>query len=105
MEGYGSLCDLPAGLGAFEHPHDVGFLHDEEFFAIDLDFGARPFAEQHPIARLEIDGNKLARLITRARTNGDDLAFLRLFLRGIGNNDAGLRLLFAFNAANDDAVM
>src|SRR5690242_14095946 len=29
------LCDLPAGLDAFEHTHDVGFLHDEEFLAID----------------------------------------------------------------------
>jgi hypothetical protein len=25
--------------------------------AVDLDFGARPFAEQHPIADLNIDGN------------------------------------------------
>jgi hypothetical protein len=35
----------------------------------------------------------------------DDFAFLRLFLGGVGNDDAGLRLLFAFEAANDDAVM
>ena len=33
-----SLCGLPAGLGAFEHAHDVGLLHDEEFFAVDLHF-------------------------------------------------------------------
>src|ERR1700747_47834 len=30
-----------------DHAHDVGFLHDEEFVAIELDFGARPFAEQY----------------------------------------------------------
>ena len=41
----------------------------------------------------------------RARANGDDLAFLRLFLGGVRNDDAALRLLFAFKAAKDDAVM
>jgi hypothetical protein len=83
----------------------VGFLHDEQFFAIDLYFCARPFAEQHPIARFEIDGDELAGFVPRPRTDGDDLAFLRLFLGGVGNNNAALRLLFAFKAAKDDAVM
>ena len=35
-------------------------------------------------------------LVTPARTNGDDFAFLRLFLGGVGNDDASLRLLFPF---------
>jgi hypothetical protein len=56
----------------------------------------RPFAEQHPIARFEIDRKELAGFVTAARANGDDLAFLRLFLGGVRNDDAGLRLLFAF---------
>jgi hypothetical protein len=64
-----------------------------------------PTFEQHSIARLEIDSDELAGFITRARTNGNDLAFLRLFLGGVGNDDSGLRLLFAFKAANDDPVM
>ena len=67
--------------------------------------GARPFAEQHPIARFEIDRKELAGFVTAARTNGDDLAFLRLFLGGVGNDDPALRLLFAFKTAKDDAVM
>ena len=94
MEGYGDLCGLPAGLGAFEHPHDVGFLHDEEFFAIDLHFCARPFAEQHPIPWFEIDRKELAGFVTAARANGDDLAFLRLFFRGVRNDNSALRFLF-----------
>ena len=53
----------------------------------------------------EIDGDELARFVPAARTNGDDLAFLRLFLGGVGNDDPALRLLFAFKAAKDDAVM
>src|SRR6478672_7059419 len=100
-----ALCGLPAGLGAFEHPHDVGLLHDEEFFAIDLHFCARPFAEQHPIARFEIDRKELAGFVTAARANGDNLALLGLFLGGVRNDNSALRFLFAFKAAKDDAVM
>ena len=43
--------------------HDVGFLHDEEFLAINLDLGARPFAEQHAITFFDIDRNELAGVI------------------------------------------
>src|SRR6478672_9746756 len=100
-----ALCGLPAGLGAFEHPHDVGLLHDEEFIAIDLHFCARPFAAHHPIARFEIDRKQLAGFVTAARANGDNLALLGLFLGGVRNDNSALRFLFAFKAAKDDAVM
>src|SRR6476659_217948 len=106
MEGYGKPMRPSCWpWWAFEHPHDVGLLHDEEFFVIDLHFCARPFAEQHPIARFEIDGDELAGFVTRARTDGDDLAFLRLFLGGVGNDNCGLSLLVPFNATKDDAVV
>src|SRR5271167_4164937 len=36
--------------GVIEHAQDVGFLHDHQLFAIELDLGARPFAEQHAVA-------------------------------------------------------
>ena len=29
-----------------QYAHDVGLLHDQELLAIELDFGARPLAEQ-----------------------------------------------------------
>src|SRR4051812_17262777 len=59
------LCGLPFGrgalaLGALEHSHDVGLLHDEELLAIDLDLGAGPFAEQDAVAGLQLDRNELA---------------------------------------------
>src|SRR5689334_2843539 len=47
-----AMFDLPwlSGLlrrdGAIEHAHDVGFLHDHEVLAIELDFSARPLPEQ-----------------------------------------------------------
>ena len=74
------LSGFPADPAAFEHPHDIGFLHDQEFFAIDLHFGARPFAEQNSVARLKIDWNQFAGFVAGAGADGNDLAFLRLFL-------------------------
>ena len=53
----------------------------------------------------EIDRKELAGFVTAARTNGDNLALLGLFLGGVRNDDSALRLLFAFKAAKDDAVM
>src|SRR5262249_5407865 len=43
--------------------------------------------------------------IASARTDGDDFAFLRLFLGGVRNDDATLGLFFRLDAAYDDAVM
>src|ERR1700683_1877047 len=48
------------GARALNHAHDVGLLHDQKVLAVDLDLGAGPFAEQHPVARFEIDGDELA---------------------------------------------
>src|SRR4051794_32432776 len=39
---------------AFDDPHDVGLLHDQQLLAVDLDFGARPLAEQNPVAGLHV---------------------------------------------------
>src|SRR5246127_4669285 len=44
------MCDR--GVRSGDHAHDVGLLHDQEFLAVELDFGAGPFAEQHAIAGL-----------------------------------------------------
>src|SRR6202048_2432240 len=35
-----------------ENAHDVALLHDQQFLAVELDLGARPFAEQHAVADL-----------------------------------------------------
>src|SRR6516164_2767120 len=56
-----------------DHAHDVGLFHDQKVLPIDLDFGAGPFAEQHPVARFEVQRNELADLVTGARSDGDDL--------------------------------
>src|SRR5215468_1193670 len=88
-----------------DHAHDVGLLHDEEFLTVELDLGAGPLAEQHPVADLHVDRDQLAGLVAAARANGDDLALLRLFLRGVGNDDAAGALLFGVDALDDDTVV
>ena len=38
------------------HAEDVALLHDEQVLAVDLDLGARPLAEQHAVAGLDVEG-------------------------------------------------
>src|SRR5215218_2577956 len=63
-----------------DDPEDVAFLHDDQVFAVDLDLGARPFAEQDAVAGLDVERGHLAFVRASARTDRDDFAYLRLFL-------------------------
>src|SRR5450759_4938317 len=81
--GSGGL--LLAGGLALDDAHDVGLLHDQEFLAIELHFGAGPLAEQDAVAGLHVEGDDLARFVARAGTDGDNLALHRLFLGGVGD--------------------
>src|SRR5205807_9996765 len=64
-----------------------------------------PLAEQDPVSGLYIERNELSGLVPPAGADRDNLAFLRLLLRGIGDDDSTLGLLFGFDAAHDDAVV
>jgi hypothetical protein len=88
-----------------QHPHQVAFLHDHVLDAVELDLGPRPLAEQHPVADLDINRDELAALIATTRADGNDLSFLRFFLRGIRDDDAAAGLLFSFDALDDDAIV
>src|SRR5918998_3200690 len=90
------LARLRAGL--LDHAHDVGLLHDEELLAVDADLRAGPLAEQDAVADLDVERLDLAVLVPRAGADGDDLAFLRLLLGGVGNDDAALGPLLGLNA-------
>src|SRR5690348_3056 len=92
-------------LRSGEHAHDVGLLHDQELLAVELDLGAGPLAEQHPVADLDVERGQLAVLVAPARADADDLALLRLLLRGVGDDDAAGGLLLGLDAAHDDAVV
>src|SRR5579871_5631863 len=90
---------------ALDHAHDIALLHDEELFAVELDLGAGPLAEQDAIAGLEIERRQLAVLVATARADRQHFAFLRLFLGRVGDDDAPLGLLFRIDAPDHDAVV
>src|SRR6266567_7364528 len=94
-----------ASFGLHQHPHEVAFLHDQVLDAVELDFGPRPFSEEHPVAHLDVDGDELAGLVASARAYGDDFALLRFFLGRVWNDDAACRLLLGLDALDDDAVV
>src|SRR5271168_2363649 len=79
-----SICSFGEG-GSGDHAHDVGLFHDQKLIAVELDLGARPLAEQHAIAGLDVHRDELAILVAAAGSDGDDLALLRLLLGGVGN--------------------
>src|SRR5215475_2828172 len=91
--------------GTLEDSHDVAFLHDQVLDAVELDLGAGPLAEQDAVAGLDVERNELAALIPGARANGDDLAFHRLFLGCVRNDDAALGLLFLRDALDHDPIV
>src|SRR3954469_2708920 len=74
----GGRAVAPALRG--DHAHDVGLLHDQEVLAVDAHLGARPLAEQHPVAGPNVERVHLAVLIASAWPDGDHLALLRLLL-------------------------
>src|ERR1700758_2727957 len=88
-----------------ENAHDVALLHDQQLLAVDLHFSARPLAEQHAVADLDVDRDQLAALIVAARANGDDFALGGLFLGRVWNDDAASGLLFSLDALDHDAVV
>src|SRR6185437_10968359 len=96
---------LLLGDAALDDAHDVGLLHDQEFLAIELHLGARPLAEQDPVAFLHIERDDLALLVARAGTDGDDLALHRLFLGGVGDDDAARGLFLGVEPTDHDPVM
>src|SRR6202035_277176 len=105
LDGQGS-GDLLGALGlALDDAHDVAFLHDDQLLAVELDLGAGPLAEQHAVARLDVERVELAIVAAGARADGDDLALLRLLLGGVGDDDAAGGLLLLRQAADHHAVM
>ena len=72
---------------------------------LNLDLGARPLAEQHAVADLEIDRDELAGLIAAARPDGNDLALRGLLLGGVGDDDATGGLRFGINTLDNNTIV
>src|SRR5688572_14352696 len=84
---------------------NVAFLHDQQLFAVDLDLGARPLAEQDLVAGLDIARGDLAVVGPGAGADRDDFALARLFLGAVGNDDPAGGLFIGFDTAHEHAVV
>ena len=76
-----------------------------QVFALKLDLGARPFAEQDAVTGLDRRCDQLARVLAGTLADRDDLALGGLFLGGVGDDETALGLVFAFDAADQHTVM
>src|SRR5258708_26129803 len=100
--------------GAFRHgakslllddSKDFFFAHDEELFAVQLNFGAGVLAEEELVASLHVEREYFALVVGLALTDGDDFARLGLLFCGVRDNDATTDAFALFDAANQNAVM
>src|SRR5437879_9948773 len=70
LSSLAGMCGVSPGLSGFlgrdgpiDDAHDVGFLHDHQFLAVELHFGTRPFAEQDAVAALDVERVQFAALV------------------------------------------
>src|SRR5262249_45436038 len=92
----------PLGL---DHAEDVLFPEDQVLLAVDLDFATCVLSEEHAVSRLPVERHKLPLCPTPA-ADGHHLAFLRLLLGGVGDDDpAGAALLFRLDSPDDDSIL
>src|SRR5271169_990899 len=100
------LSGLLLGSGNVgENAHDVALFHDQELLTVELDFGARPLAEQNAVANLEIDRDQLAGFVAATRADGGDFALRGLFLGTVRNDNAASCLLFGVDTLDHNAVV
>ncbi len=83
------MLDLAGIRGALDDAENLVLAHDEELFAVKLDFGTRVLSKEHPVAGLHVRLDASTVLKQFALANGDDFALLGLFFRRIGNVKAG----------------
>src|ERR1700731_2961246 len=73
-QGEGVRCGLSGlllgGGKVSENAHDVALLHDQQLLAVDFDLGARPLAEQHAVADLDVDRDQLASFVAATGADG-----------------------------------
>src|SRR3954469_6534419 len=91
--------------GSVHDGHDVFFAHHEQLVAVDLDGGARVFAEEDLVADLHVDGGDFALVVLLAGADGEHFALVGLLGGGVGDDDARSGLALFFEALDDHAVM
>src|SRR5436305_12266828 len=91
--------------GAGEDAQYFVFLHDDELFAINLDFRTGVFAEQDAVAFFYGQREGLTFVVGAAFAGGDDFALLWLILGRVRDDDAPTCGGGFLNPADQDAVV
>src|SRR4051794_25254060 len=98
----GFLGGLSSAIEDAEH---VVLAHDDVLGAINLSLAAGILAKQDTVAGFDVECNQLAILEPFAMADGNDLTFLRLFLRRIRDDDAVARGFLFLDPLHHDAVV
>src|SRR5688572_5217431 len=96
--------DCQAGLSG-ENAQNLILAHDHVFFTFNLDVGSRILAEQDAVAGLHIQRATFAILQQFSVADSNHFTLLRLFLRGVQDDDAANPLFTLLNAANQNTVV
>src|SRR5918996_1127187 len=92
------------GLAGYLGEH-VRLTQDEQVVAVHVDLGAAVLRVQDLLALGDVERNALlAILVPLAFAGGDDLAALRLLLRGVGEDDAAGRRLLLLDRLDDQPI-
>src|SRR6476646_6894536 len=82
---------------------NVRLAENEVLISLDGDLGATVLPVEHLVADLHFHRNSLV-LLEAARSNGDDLALLRLFLGGIGDVETTTHRFRLFQRLHYDTI-
>src|SRR3712207_4796775 len=97
------MFSLPVlGLDLGEH---VRLAEDQQVLAVDLDLRAAVLGVEDLVTLGDVEGDALlAVLVPLAVADGEDLALLRLLLRGVGEDDAGRGRLLLLDRLDDQPI-
>src|SRR5690242_13760657 len=106
--GHGVLVIwVKVGRGSLplDDSHEIVLTHDVQIFVVNFDFGSAVFAEQHPIAHLDIQCPGLAVLEHLPLTHGDHFPEGRFLAGGIRNHDPAGGFALLGLALHDNPVV
>src|SRR5580692_6438423 len=95
---------LDAGRHFVDDGENVFFRNNEVLGTVNLDFASRVLAVEHTIADLDVHIDLRALVGHSAAADRADKAFLRLFLRGIGEKNAAAGLVVLLYVLDNDVI-
>jgi len=91
-------------LDSVNDAEDVGLGEDEVLFAVDFDFGATVFRDEHFVVHLDGEFDEFAIVIATAGADGDHKSFLWFFFGAVWENDASCGDAVCFDAFYENAL-